>query len=375
MKILAFTLVLIAAASTQESPLDKGQKFIDKIAKQWKEKLPAEQLFGVFVGRKYSGVMRMKVDLPTVKTTGSYEITLKGEMKVMNQEFKIEGRCWVDESLKFVSGESTNNEPGKTVKKKFRVDGKRWKLEKDEAGSITKTEGDVKPGMLWDATFILGYAMPDDDELQLYTPLDDTPDTTMKKGKEKVKLTIGDKAVECTTYDQIEDGQVKWTAHYDDKGKLVQVSSPANPAKLRPVSETDIGKDLKEPLQLKQYEQAIVDFYTAIKKDDKDAFKAAFDFNKYAEEMVPGFKDMKEDKKKETVDALIETTIEQTMTENLREQLPPESDMADAFSALMKSTEKDGKAVVNLGPAAFTLLKTTDEKKNTKWLIVKIASE
>lgn len=367
MMLLRLVLVFLAAAFSHlqsKEELEKGQKFLDKIAKSWDASPPAEKVVGMYIGRKWVGFSRVTVEkIPE----GGFRLYAKYEIEFSGKKVQTESTVSLAPNMCVQKADIVTYENGKKETRTLTVDNSMWKQARDHDGKVTEQSGSVTPGMTWGAGLLLLYAIPDEQELSLVVPAAEKGTFKFKKVAEKVKLRSAD----CYCIEMIQGTEVsRW--YFDDKWNFVELHSGPIPIKVRLVSEDKVGKNLDEPSRLNDAEKAVIHLYRCIKKNDRDLLLSCFDIPRYAEEMVPGYKEMPAEDKKTTLSELEKKICGSLLNLKNRNNLPEDTMMEDFFYDSIHSNIKGDTAEVWIeGQTPWKLYKTADGR----WMICGLGSK
>lgn len=347
---LLFVIAASAAFSQSTDELQKGQKFLDKISKSWSASLPPEKVAGMYIGRKWVGFSRVAVEKGAgggFLVKGKYEIEFSGRKNI------TESTVALDATMCVRKAETVTLDNGKKETKVLTVENGKWKQVKEADGKVSELSGAVTPGTTWGAGLWLMYEIPDDSEFALAVP-------AAEKGSYKFKK-LAENGVEMRQGTELS----RWC--FDNKWNFVELRAGQIPIKIRIIPEEKIGKNLEEPSRLNDAEKATVEVYKCIKKNDKNALLTCFDLQKYAEEMVSGYKDMSAEDKKATVEQLQGKISESLLNLKNRNNLPEEALIEDFFYDNIQSIVKADSAEVWLpGQTPWKLSRDAAGK----WLVV-----
>jgi len=373
---IALLLLSVLAPTQDDEPLAKGQKYLDKIAKVWSEKLPQEKLCGVYFGRVWVGSTTYTVKAAPPGGAATYEITVVAELNLMGQTMKAEYRALLAKDLSPISGESSETEAKSVEKRVLTVADGKWKIREDKNGEVKEREGKIGPGVTFEGNFLPLFAAPDEDCRIL--ALDSRKSVhDFKKLAEKRELSIGGKKESCTILQIQYEGKEPGSWFFAPDGRAVEFG-PEGPLRVRAITEAQRGKKLEEPLDVKPAERRLLDLFLAIKKGDSAGVEGSFDFDRFASEVVgpKAYADLAPEKQKETVEAMRSNMIKNLLSEQMREQLPDASLLEDALAQSMKSTEKDGIARVQIkGSATWKLHQPKDGPRKGMWLIFGVGQD
>ncbi len=368
---MGLSFAVAASLFLAQEPDEAGQRFLDKVAKGWSEKLPTERLMGFYIGRKWIGHLRVTIKAAQEASGAAFDMTMTGEMKLKDQTRGGNAHVLLARNLSPVWGESVTTDPDKNEKKWLTTEKGRWKLKVEENGKVRESEGDLKPGTTWAVNILTLFAVPDDDKVVVLGIDAKKGPHEITKAADKQTRTIGRKKGEYRVLESRQAGDKPDLGFYTDDGRMAEIVPGGSPTRLRPIMEADLGKDLDEPLELKPCERALVDAFLAVKRDDSKAVLDCFDFDRMAAEMAPGYADMTAEKKKEAA-------------EELRKQIaggfakrgpsfPEEKMLEEALAAALKTTEKDGVATIDVfGREVWKLYLATEGDRKGRWLIIRI---
>ncbi len=370
---LAALLLLMLGAQEDLDALGRGQKYLEKIGEAWSLKLPDEIITGLFMGRAWIGHVRVTVKAAPDGSGAAFEMQLKGEMSIGTQKFNGDARIRFSKTMSLVSVESSSVEPDmKRTKTLTVIDGK-FKLDVDENGKVKTSEGVVAPGTTWDGKTLPLFLIPDEDAVALQSLDSEKGVVLFHKLVERKKRSIGGKESEFRVLTIKQQGKEADSAYYGDDGRIVEVGMQNGAVRMRPVTEAEVGKDLDEKREVKPAERALLDMWLAIKRNEKERVLASFDIPRLCDALVPGYKDLDADKRKEA-DTMMTKQLEQDLlSETMRDGLPDEKVLEEGLAAGMKLTMKDDVAhVLVMGKKIWKLAEAKDGDRKGKWLIIGI---
>jgi hypothetical protein len=367
-------LAQLTAFAQDEEALAKGQKYLDKVAKVWSDKLPQEKLCGIYFGRSWAGSMKYTVKAAPAGSGAAYEVTLEAELDLMGQTMKSNSRALLASNLSPLSAESTETTPKSNEKRSLTVADGKWKVKEDQNGEVKEREGKITPGITFEGNLLPLFAPPDEDCRIL--SLDSNKGVNdFKKLPAKAERSFDGKKVSCTVV-QIGHGEgdpEMWYLGADGRGLEFQ---PDGPIRVRPITEAQRGKKLNEPLEVKPAERRVLDLFLAIKKNDSAGVEGSFDFDRLSSESVPNFAGLTPEKKKETVETMRSTMLKNLLTEEMRSQFPDAALLEDALAQSLKTTEKDGISRVQVqGAGTWKLYQPKDGPRKGQWLVFGIDQE
>jgi hypothetical protein len=371
---LALSLLGLPAVSAQDDEaLAKGQKYLDKVAKVWSEKLPQERLCGIYFGRVWVGAMKYTVKAAPSGGAAAFEVTLSAEIEMMGQKMKHEARILHAKNLSPLSGESTEGSPGGDEKKTLTVADGKWRIREEKGGEVKDREGKITPGTIFEATMLPLFALPDED-CRVNSIDSQKGPHDFKKLAAKADRMIDGKKESCTVLQMVRGTEIEsWYLAADGRALELQ---PDAPIRLRPITEDQRGKKLNEPLEVKPAERRVLDLFLAIKKNDSAAVEGSFDFERFSSESVPNFASLPAEKQKETVEAMRAAMVKNLLSEQARAQFPEASLLEDALAATLKTTEKDGVTRVQVqGAGTWKLHQPKDGPRKGMWLIFGVDQE
>lgn len=371
--LMALTLAL---AVQEDEALARGQKYLDKVAKAWTASLPQERLLGIYMGRQWIGETRIGVRAAAADSGGAFEFRLTGTLSAAGKSRKMESRGILAGNLAPVRIEVRSDEDGKVETTTITVENGAWKRRTEQGGKTTETGGPLKPGTTMEANLLPLFAPPDDADLTLVA-LDS------KKGPTRVRLPAGKgtvflrgAAVECALVEVAQGSEApdRWKCV---DGKAVELAAGGGiPVRMRVIAEAEREKKLDEPLDLRPAEKALIGMFLAIKKNDREGVVAAFDFDRMAKEMIPGFEGLTDEKKKEAVGLLSRDMPAKLLGEAMRNQLPDPGLLEETLAAGIRSTEKDGVTAVRIfGTQVWRLAEAKEGDRKGRWLIISVAKE
>ena len=365
--LLAFALALPAPGQEDDAALAKGQKYLDKVAGIWAAKLPQKQLCGVYLGRQWAGAITMTLKA-SEQSGAAYELTANGDLKIAGKTMSIESRSLYARNLSPLSSETTETSDDGAEKRTLSVANGAWKLKTDKAGSVSEKEGKVTPGTTVEAIFLPIFALPDDAEHTLQSIESKKGACRFKKLAGKKDRFVDGRKQACGVIEVGHPSEAPDHWYLKPDGTLLELQAGDAPIRIRPIEAAQRGKPIEEPLDLRHSERRLIDLFLAISKSDGPTVAACFDFERLSQEMAPGFADLADDKKKETV-----KTMEKEMTKNLlglKQMFPDPGLVEDAIAGGMKTTEKDGVARIQLfGQQTWKLFEVKEGPKKGRWFI------
>ncbi|MBI2931313.1 MAG: hypothetical protein HYY16_06650 [Planctomycetes bacterium] len=356
--------LLLCLVQQTDDPLARGQKYLDKVAAVWSSHLPVERIVGVYFGRKWMGYVRLTVKASPEESRAAFEATMSAEANLMNRPFKAKARILLARDLSPVHVDSWKEESGKKETKTLTVEKGRWTLRREREGAEAKTsEGELKPGCAWDAKLLPFFAVPDDESVDLISLNEEEGLCRFTRLAEKRARSVEGKPTECTLLQIQQTGKGTDLCYLAPDGGLVEIAAGGSPARMRPITEAEIGKDLVEAPELKPAERALVDLFLAIQRNDLEALRAAFDWERLAAEMIEGYAEMTDEQKA----AAARQLQEQLETDLLELRMPDAATLEEGLISGVKSTEKDGIASVKLFGETWKL-----HEVKGKWLVIAV---
>jgi hypothetical protein len=350
----------LVAGANDEAALERGQKYLERLAAAWTEKLPPDRTFGIYLGRRWVGEATVSVKAAPQSSTGAvFEWTLRVESNISGSKLSSEDRVLFGPRLALVSARSSEEGPEGKISKSLSVKDGRWEIRREEMGKATRREGVQGPGTTWSATFLPALVRPQDAELELTALDSDPPGLRFESTPDAARLEIRRGA----------ERRGVWTFGKDSRP--VEFRPADSVIRFRPVEPGGAGKDLSEPLELKAPVKALSELFRAIKRGDRAAVTAAFDFERFAQEMVDGYVGFDPATKKQILEGLQTKTPANLLTPKMRSGLPEERLMEDFFSVSAEATEKDGVAEVRLfgKETVWKLHQPTEGKRKGLWLV------
>lgn len=370
--LLTSACLLALAAATclaqDKAAFEKGQKYLDKVAKVWTAKSPQALLFGLYADAKYIGMMKYTVS----SADGGFVVT--GEAQMGGGAMKMSCHGKLGPNLCIVSSEMLDESNEGKTKKTISVTNGKWTLVVDKDGKAETKTGDVGPGLTWGATFLPAFAVPDDAEVGLLEPNAEGKNVVLKKLEAKEKVSVDGKDVECSVLETTK-GEEKTLWLFGPDGAFVEMQHPGSPMHMRIVTEADLGKDLAgaPAAELSGPAKAVIAVYCAIKRNDEAALEAAFDFDRWVAEEVEGFDKKTDEEKEKAAEDKATQIIAELNTEELRKKLPDEATIAAVMGPQVKvEMAGEGEAVVHLGDGTWKLYQSTDADDKGAWLIYSI---
>jgi hypothetical protein len=324
---------------------DAGQAYLDRLGEAWSGRLPLERTLGIYIGRKWIGQSQISIKAAPERSSATFEFIVKAETKFAGKKTKTHHRALLAKNLAPLSAESTHEDGETKSIKTLTIKKGRWKLRTNES----EREGELQPGMTWSIGFLPLFESPES-ELSLVS-LDAGPDPfTLKKEGDVLEIRQGDKPAD------------RWMGD--------EFRPAGGPVRFKVVESSQIGKHIDEPLNLKPSERALADLFLAIKRNDRKGVDAAFDYAKMAEEMLPGYGELNEIQRRQTLETLRAKVNADLL--KTRDGLPDELIMEDFIAASAETTEKDAAADVLLFGKTVWKLARNDKGR---WLVVSIANK
>jgi hypothetical protein len=369
---LSAAALAFAAAPQDDAELARGQKYLDRIAVAWTRTLPAERVLAIYLGRKSAGHARLKVArAPEGKGGAAYEVTLHVEMKTAGFEALFDGRALLNPQLRFLWAEAVETENGVVTRKRVEAAGEEWIYRSDEGGGKarpTERKGKLRAATTWGGVlrFLPLFALPEDKMgVVVLAPSDNEGVFDFVQPSEKRTAVIGGKEAEFAVVEMREEGKTSSVCYLNAEGGVAEIRPVGSPMRLRPVAEEALGKDLDEPLVVRAPERAVVDFYKAIKRGDKEAVLAAFDIPRYAAGLDPEHAKRPADKRASVEEEIRKGIVESFLPDSLRAALPEEASMEDFLATGLESTVEGDAAEARLFSLKIKLGKASDGR----WLI------
>jgi hypothetical protein len=345
MIVIALVCLLQDAAS--------GETYLEGIGKTWAQKLPEPRILGVYIGRKYLGTVRVSVQADG----GTFSLTLAYELKTGGQS---KSKITLGPKLELIGVEEKRDDVQTTLTV---VKGK-WTMRVREKGQDREEQGEAKPAMAWEPMFLPLFAMPMEPVTlnagNGFVPL------TMRRGQKVKRL-----AKEFDCIELIAEGEPPARWYCNDRGP-VEFKRAGSHVRFRGIAETEVGKDLNEPLELTEPQKAVIAALTAVKKGDKDALLAAFELETFTRERVPEFATCSKTRQKEILESTRTFLTTELMTDEARANLPEQALIEDWFAMTLETSEKDGKATVTEPDGTAWKLSRSPEGK---WLIIGIGTQ
>jgi hypothetical protein len=376
----ATLLFLLASAITQaraqddSASYDKGQKYLEKVAKVWSSHLPAEKLCGLYMGRLWVGSVSILVKA-TTEQGAAFELSMKGSFNALTQTVDIDSRSLYTGDLAPVAFRYSEKSNGKTEKRTLTINQGEWQLRIEKEGDVTQKKGKMGPGTALDAVFLPLFESPHDDSLTLDSADSQKTVCHFRRLAELRERPVNGKMEKCTVLEIVhprEEGDL-WFFRSD--GTPLEFRPGDTPIRIRPITEAEKGKPLNEPLEFKPAERRLVDLCVAASKNDAASVSACFDFQRFSAETVPGFADFPENKKKE-FQAGLATNLPKDMIVEMRRVFPDPALVEDMVSCAMRTTEKDGVARIQMfGQQTWKLYEVKEGPRKGQWLIFGIEQQ
>lgn len=368
----AICLLALAAAfsaAQDDAELAAGQKYLDRIAAAWNESLPVERLLGIYLGRKAAGHARLKVARAAEGREAAFEVTLRIEMKAKGFEAFFDGRGLLSTRLRFLWAEAVETQNGVETRKRIEASGEEWVYRSNEGGGKpVERRGRLRPGTTWGGVlrFLPLFGLPEDKVgVVVLAPSDDEGIFDFVQPSAKRAAVIGGKEADFAVVEMREEGKPSSVCYLNAAGGVVEIRPVGSPMRLRPVPEDRLGKDLDEPLVVREPERAVVEFYKAIKRGDREAVLGAFEIPRYAAGLDPEYPKRPADKRAEVEEEIRKSVVDSFLPDSLRSALPEEASMEDFLATGLESTVEGDVAEVRL----FTLRMKMGKSGDGRWRI------
>jgi hypothetical protein len=362
---------LPAAAQPQEdSEETRAQKYLSLLGQAWAKQLPADQTLGIYFGRRWVGQATIAVKAAPAGGAGAFDLSLTSETKISGKRLSTRERVVMDKTLTLISAESFEESPEGKVSKSLTVQAGRWKLRREEKGKTTYQEGALLTGSTWNASFLPLFGRPADLPVKLPC-LDGGLSPIVLSGAEAKAKDAKDAPgpAEALEVRRGEGPPGIWL--FSSDGQPLEFRPGQSPIKFRPVRPSEAGKDLQEPLVIKEPVKALVDLFRSVKRGDRSGVVSAFDFEKLAGDLVPGYADLDAASKRQVQDALRTKMPTDLLAAKFRDGLPEESFLEDFLSSASEVTQDGGSAEVRLleKSTVWKLSRVEDGKLKGRWLV------
>lgn len=367
--------VLSARAQDDDAALARGQAYLDKVAQAWSAKLPREQLCGIYIGRQWVGSITITVKAGSEKDA-AFEMGMKGGLQAFGHTLEMESRSVYAKNLAPLSSESTEKSDDKLEKRTLTVADGRWKLKTVKDGDIAEKEGKVTPGTTLEAAFLPLFVPPGDEALTLQSAESKKTTCFVKKLAEPGERFVDGKKEKVTVYEYGHPSEAADRWYFRSDGSPLELQAGDAPIRVRPITETEKGKPLNEPVELRPAERGLVNLFVGIAKNDAAAVTGCFDFPRFSSDAVPGFAELPDAKKKEAIKALEAELTKNLLSEEMRKMFPDPGLVEDAIVNGMKTTVTDGVARIQMfGQQIWKLYEVKEGPRKGQWLIFGIEKQ
>lgn len=365
-------LAVLAAALVSpqdDAELARGQKYLDRVAAAWSTSLPAERLLGIYLGRKAVGHARLKIARAAEGGEAAFEVTLHIEMKSGSFEAVCDGRALLSPQLRCLWAEAVETENGAVTRRRIETSGGEWVYRSDErGGKRVERKGLLRTATTWGGIlrFLPLFGLPEDKVgVVVLAPSDNEGIFDFAQPAATREAVIGGKEDDFAVIEMREGGKVSSVGYLNREGGVVEIRPAGSPMRLRPVAEDRVGKDLDELLVIRDPERAIVEFYKAIKRGDREAVLGAFDIARYAAWLDPEYSRRPADKRAEIEEEIRRSVVDSFLPDSVRAALPEEAWMEDFLATGLESTVEAGSAEVRL----FALKMKMGKGADGRWRI------
>jgi len=331
---LALALILGPQA---EDELKRGQAYLEKVAAEWEKKLPVECVLGVYAGRRWAGLAKLSIARAPEGSGAAFEIVMRAELKTEGFEAAVDAQGLFAKNLRFVRVESTEVQNGVKTTRRVEAVGAEWVARVESR----ERRGALRTGSTWDglARFLPAFAAPADAVgVVMVTPGEDGDtvwDFSRPAGKRAA--AIGGREDEYSAIELRSGGALASVYLLGENGGLAEIRPATSPLRFRPVSKEAVGRDLEERLVVREPERVVLDFYRAVKRNDRGAVLAAFDLARYAEGIDPDYASRSEEKRRALQDEVRASIVESFLGERIRAGLPAEERMEDVLGPKLSS--------------------------------------
>lgn len=345
--LIPSVLLLAMAASgfaDDDAVYAAGQKYLEKLGKSWAEQLPPERVTGLYLGRRWGGVMRFSVKAAPADSGAAFEITCSADMGAEGR--KMESHALLGANLEPVSGDiSEESRRGKRLTKVLVKSG-RWQRIVEVGGRTNKSEGELKPGTTWEAKSLMFFAAPEDEYLAIRELMGERSVVVIRKTKERREADLGGKVLEYDCFDMVNAPQPPGVAYIGEDGRAAQVAFVGGTTRLIAIDAAAIGKDLDIELIVAPPTRALIELFKALKRGDKAAVVAGFDIVKFTENMTDGYASMDDAKKKAAQEGQRQKIADQLLGPLLLSRVPAVDEIEGIFPLVLKCIEKKDTAEI-----------------------------
>lgn len=378
LRVLALLLGAASARGAQDKASEEsaGQKYLERLGAAWAKELPPDQTLGIYFGRKWVGQASLTVKVAPAGEGASFEVNWKMESKVSGRHLATHDRILFGPMLSLVSAQSSEDGPEGKIARSLSVQESRWRVRREEKGKATYPEGPLRPGTTWNASFLPLFGRPEGPSVRL-TALDGDQSPVVLAVPPEKKGAAAEGDPEPAGLLEVRRGAgAPGVWRFSPEGRPVEFRPGGSPVRLRPVSPQGAGKDLDEPLSLSEPAKALCELFRSIKRGDRPAVAAAFDFEKLAQDLVPGYADLDTPAKHQVVESLRSKTPTDLVSTRFRDSLPDEGLMEDFFVAGSEATEANGKAEVRLleKGVLWKLYRVAEGSRKGRWVVCGIRS-
>ncbi len=332
--VLALALTLGPQA---EEELKRGQQYLEKVAAEWDKKAPFECALGVYAGRRWAGLAKLSIARAPEGSGAAFEIVMRAELKTEGFEASVDARGLLAKNLRFVRLESTEVQNGAKTTRRVESVGGEWLY----AVGSKERRGALRTSATWDGLvrFLPAFAAPSDAVgVVLLTPGDDGETTwDFSRPAAKRAAVVGGRESEFASIELRSGGALASVYLLHEDGSLAEIRPATSPLRFRPIAKEAMGRDLDERLVVREPERAVLEFYQAVKRNDREAVLAAFDLARYAAGIDPDYAARSEEKRRALEDEVRASIVESFLGERIRAGLPPEERMEDVLGPKLAS--------------------------------------
>jgi hypothetical protein len=375
LSILQGTLLLEARLSegAQAARIDEDQalKVLKQLGDLWEKDLPPEQLLGIYFGRKWVGQATLAVSVPPKGEAGAYEVSWTVETKISGQRLYTHDQIRLARDLALLSAQSSEDGPEGKVSKTLSVQGGHFRVRTEAKGKASYQEGAVKPGSTWNASILPLFGLPEPPSITF--PVldgDQSPVVLARPSEEKSPPEgSGEAGVKLLEVRRGEDPPGLW--RFSKENRPVEFRPGGSPMRFRVIALEARGKDLQEPLSLSEPARVLVDLCRAVKRGDRVAVAAAFDFELLAQGLVNNFTKLDATTRRHVLDSLRSKTPLELISARFRDGLPDESLIEDLIAWGSKAIQKEETAEVRLlgMGMVWKFHRAADGNQKGKWLV------
>lgn len=350
-----------------------ARSYLEQLGARWTAALPPDRTLGIYFGRKWIGQASASVKLSSAEDA-TFEVSWNAESKLSGKWWCTRERVLLGRKLELVSAQSFEEGPFGKISSTVTVHDGRWKLRKEQKGTATYQEGGVKAGTTWNASFLPLYGRPEATSLTLYALDGDQSPVTLGRSTPLPQPRQGDDENPDCRFEVRRGNGAPGVWRYSRDGAVVEFRPVGEFVRLRPVAASEVGKDLQDPREMSEPVKALAELFRAVKRGDRPAVAAAFDFDSLAQELVPGYAGLDAAQQRQLVESLRSKTPADLISAKFRDALPEEALLEDYFAAASIATEKEGRAEIRLpdNPLVWKLSRAAEGRMKGHWVVTGI---